>query len=230
MSRQLAFPIDGRETFRRGDFFVSPANAEALAAIDGWRDWPGGMLLLVGPEGAGKTHLARIWAEAAGADLVAGADLAEPAVPDLAALDALVVEHADEVAGDPAREAALFHLYNLGRERGLALLLTARTPPRDWGLSLADLESRMQSLALARLAPPDDALLSAVLLKLFADRQVQVTPTLVPFLVARMERSIAAARRIVAELDRRALARGGPITRADATILFAEPLDRPDGE
>lgn len=230
MSRQLIFEIGDRETYRRADFFVSPANAEALAAIDRWRDWPGAMLMLVGPEGAGKTHLARIWAEDAGARVVAGADLVEAAVPDLASGGALAVENAEAVAGDPAREAALFHLFNLCRERGLSLLLTARRPPRDWGLGLADLQSRMQSLSLARLVPPDDALLSAVLVKLFADRQVQVGPRLIPYLVARMERSIAAARDLVAELDRRALARGGPITRADAAMLFAEPLDTPDAE
>lgn len=226
----MALPIDARERFRRADFFVSPTNAAALAAIDGWRDWPGGMMLLVGPEGAGKTHLARIWAEETGAGVADAAGIAAQSLPELAASGVLVVENADSIAGDPASEEALFHLYNLGREQGMHLLFTARTPPRDWGLGLADLKSRMQSLSLARIAPPDDALLSAVLAKLFADRQVKVAPTLIPYLVARMERSIDAARRLVAELDRRALARGGPISRADATILFSEPLDRPDAE
>lgn len=226
MIRQLAFDLPGQEKLTRADFFISPANAQALSMIDRWGDWPGGMLLLVGPEGAGKTHLARIWAAEAGATLLPARDLPAADLPALAALPALAIEDADRIAGDRDAETALFHLYNMARAARRAVLITARTPPRDWGLTLPDLASRMQSLSLTRLEAPDDALLTAVLAKLFADRQVAVAPTLIPWAVARMERSIDAARRLVAELDHRALARGGPITRADAALL----LDRPDTE
>jgi chromosomal replication initiation ATPase DnaA len=225
VSRQLAFDLTGREALDRAAFCVSPANAAALAMIDAWRMWPQGMALLVGPPGAGKSHLAQIWANEAGALVRPAAGLATADLPALVAAPALLLEDADRVAGDPAAEAALFHLHNMARERHLPLLLTARTPPRDWGLALPDLASRMQALLLTRLDPPDDALLAAVLVKLFADRQVVVAPSLIPWLVPRMERSIAAARSLVADLDRKALARGGPITRADAAELVAAPPD-----
>lgn len=204
----------------RQDFFVSPANAMALAAVEGWRGWPGGRLLLVGPGGAGKTHLAHIWAAEAGAVLIAAADLTGADLPGLLATGAVGVEDAEGLAGNHGREVALFHLHNLAAERGAALLLTAARPPRDWGMVLPDLASRMQAAPLTRLEPPDDALLSAVLVKLFADRQITVPPALIAYLISRMERSFAAARALVARLDAQALAEGRAITRPLASAVL----------
>ena len=165
----LCLPL--AEAMTRAAFFVSPVNALALAALDGWHDWPGGKMLLVGPVGAGKTHLAHIWAAEAGAAvLVQAAALPRADLPALAALAGWWSRMPQAVAGDPQAEAALFHLHNLMSAAG-TLLLTASAPPRDWGLDLPDLLSRMQALPLTRLQAPDDALLSAVLVKLFADRQ-----------------------------------------------------------
>ena len=179
-------------------------------------------LILLGPPGAGKTHLAQIWVAETGAALVPAADLAGADIPGLAAAGRVAVEDAASVAGNPQAEAALFHLHNLLAEHRLPLLLTAAAPPRDWGLGLPDLLSRMQGTAIARLEAPDDALLAAVLVKLFADRQLAVAPNLIPYLVARMPRSIGAARALVAALDAKALAARRPITRA----LAGEVLDR----
>lgn len=218
--RQLAFDLAHAESYGRAGFFVSPANATALATVEGWADWPGGKLVLAGPSGSGKTHLSHIWAEAAGATRIVACDLETAALRELG--PRVVVEDADRAAGQPAREEALFHLHNLILPTG-RLLITAATPPRDWGLRLPDLLSRMQAAPLARLEAPDDALLSAVLVKLFSDRQIAVPPNLIPYLVLRMERSIAAARALVATLDARALAEGRPVTRA----LAAEVLDSP---
>ncbi|MBL9057763.1 MAG: chromosomal replication initiator DnaA [Rhodobacteraceae bacterium] len=221
--RQLAFDLAHAERYGREGFFVSPANATALAAVGGWANWPGGKLVLAGPPGAGKTHLAHIWAEEAGATRIAARDLETATLRDLG--PRVVVEDAESAAGLPASEEALFHLHNLILPEG-RLLVTAATPPRDWGLALPDLLSRMQAAPLARLEAPDDALLSAVLVKLFSDRQIVVPPNLIPYLVLRMERSIAAARALVAALDARALAGGRAVTRA----LAAEMLDSPDPE
>lgn len=225
MIRQLTFDLPAQEKLTRVDFTISGANALALAALDQWQGWPGRKMLLAGPQGAGKTHLAAIWAADTGALQLTATDLAGL---DLAGLDgsrAVVVEDADRVAGDPAAEEALFHLHNMVTRSG-HLLLTARTPPRDWGLRLPDLLSRMQAAPLTRLDPPDDALLAKLLAKLFADRQLAVQPALLPWLVARMPRSFAAARAIVAELDARSLAEARPITlRLAAEIL---DMDAPE--
>lgn len=219
LQRQLAFSLPARAQFHRDDFFASPANATALAALEDWRRWPGGKLVLIGPEGSGKTHLAHIWAAMAGAMIVA--------VRDLAALDpaplsgrAVVVDNAAGVAGDPAAETALLHLHNLVTQGG-HLLLTASRPPRDWGLRLPDLGSRLMAAPLAQVQAPDDALLAAVLVKLFADRQIAVHSTLIPYLIVRMDRSIGAAQALVAALDAAALARGGPVSRALAAKVLA---------
>lgn len=219
MTRQLAFDLPSREQFRREDFFISPANALALSAVDGWRTWPGGKMLLVGPSGSGKTHLARLWAAECGAAVIPAADLANADLPALSGHGAVAVEDAEAVAGQPQHEAAFFHLHNLVVQSG-NLLVTAATPPRDWGLTLPDLASRLQAAPVTRLDPPDDALLSAVLIKLFSDRQITVPPNLIPYLVLRMERSIAAARALVAALDARSLAQGRPITRQMAADML----------
>ncbi|MFM7332862.1 MAG: chromosomal replication initiator DnaA [Tabrizicola sp.] len=221
MIRQLAFDLPNAEALTREDFFVAQSNALALAQVDAWQTWPGRKLLLVGPEGAGKTHLAHVWAAHSGAVILSGPDMAQTDVAALAGRP-VVVDDADRIG--PA-EAQLFHLHNLATS-GAALLLAARTPPRDWGLTLPDLVSRMQATQIARLEAPDDALLSAVLVKLFADRQVAVPANLIPYLVSRMPRSIGAARTLVTAIDARALAAGRPITRA----LAGEVLDSGDPE
>ena len=220
--RQLAFDLGTSENFTRTDFFASPANASALASIDDWQVWPQGRLLLIGPEGAGKTHLAHIWASESDALILPAVNL--PELDPTRSPVRLVVEDADRQAGLPAFEEALFHLMNRTLAVGGQILVTARKAPRDWGLGLPDLLSRLQSMPIARLDAPDDGLLSAVLVKLFADRQIAVPPNLVPFLTSRMERSIAAARRLVADLDARALALGRSVSRA----LAAELLDSTD--
>jgi chromosomal replication initiation ATPase DnaA len=216
--RQLAFDLPAQEAFRRADFYPSAANAEALAAIDLWPHWPAAKLLLIGPAGSGKTHLAHLWAEAAGAEIIAASDLACADLPALAQ-GPVAVEDAEQIGGDHGAETALFHLHNMLAGQGL--MVTASTPPRDWGLCLPDLQSRLQAASIATLAPPDDTLLSAVLVKLFNDRQIAVPPNLISYLVQRMDRSIAAARSLVAQLDASALALGRPVTRA----LAAEVLD-----
>jgi len=221
VSRQLAFDLPSGEAFRRADFYASPANAQALASVEAWQDWPGGKLVLVGPAGSGKTHLAHIWATLAGAEVISAAKLLETDLHDLAQ-GPVAVEDADTIAGDREAEVALFHLHNLLNGRGL--LVTAASAPRDWRLGLPDLLSRMQAAPVAQLNPPDDLLLSAVLIKLFADRQIVVPPNLISYLVSRMDRSIAAAREWVKFLDARALALGRPVTRALATeVLDSAP-------
>jgi chromosomal replication initiation ATPase DnaA len=217
MTAQLAFDLPTLPAFRPEDFFTTQANAPALSAISD----PGqNRLILIGPQGAGKTHLAHVWLQkwSAGnpAILIQPHELAHH-LPNLARNAAVAVDNADAAERD---ETAFFHLYNLLVPSG-RLLLTATTPPRDWGLTLPDLASRLTTMPQARLDPPDDALLSAVLVKLFADRQTIVSPNLIAYLVTRMDRSIAAARSLVAQLDALALARGGPITR----VLAAELMD-----
>jgi chromosomal replication initiation ATPase DnaA len=222
MARQLAFDLPVVAARGRGDFFVSPANRIALASIEAWRAWPGGKLILTGPEGSGKSHLAQVWAGLAEAELVRASDLARRDIRMLAGQN-LCVEDADRIAGSPRAEQALFHLHNLALAEGHSLLITARMPPSRWRLALPDLDSRMQATPVAGLEPPDDALLAAVLVKLFDDRQLAVKPPLIAFLVARMDRSLAGARALVERIDRAALAENRALTRA----LAARVLDNP---
>ncbi|MCB2115578.1 MAG: chromosomal replication initiator DnaA [Rhodobacteraceae bacterium] len=216
MAEQLTFDLPVRPALGREDFFVSPANMFALAALDAG-DWPGGKLLLIGPEGAGKSHLARVWASESGARILPAALLPEMPVGERA----IVVEDAEGIAGNREAETRLFHIHNLVLAEGGRLLLTARLHPSRWGLVLPDLASRMEATAVAEIAPPDDALLAAVLAKHFSDRQLSVQTNLLAWLVRRMDRSFAAARGLVAAVDARALARGTAVTRA----LAQEVLD-----
>jgi chromosomal replication initiation ATPase DnaA len=220
MARQLVLDLPFRAAMGRADFFVSAANAAAVAGIDGWRDWPGAKMLLVGPEGSGKTHLAHVFGAQAGARIIGPGDLAAIDPATAAEAPALVVEDADRIARDVAAQEALFHLHNAAAGGGTPLLLTARGPARHWGLTLPDLQSRMEQAGQLRLEAPDDALLTAVLVKLAADRQMTLTPALLAFTLPRIDRSLAFAQRFVAALDAEALAaKARPGTRHVRAVL-----------
>lgn len=219
-ARQLALDLAHAESFAREDFLEAPSNSAALRLIEAWPDWPAANLALVGPPGSGKSHLAAIWAQAAGARRVAARALEESKVPAALATGAVVVEDATPGGFD---ERALFHLLNLAREDEAFVLLTAQTAPAAWPLAIRDLASRLKALPVVTLAPPDEVLLRAVLVKLFADRQLAVDEALIGYLASRIERSFAAARTVVAALDDEAMRRQRPLTRA----LAAELL-RPD--
>jgi len=232
MPRQLAFDLPVRPALGREDFFVSPANATALAALDAPEGWPGGKLVLTGPPGAGKTHLAHVWAAEQHAAILPAEALAGVDIAPLAARRAVVVEdagliaHLPDTAPDSARdaaEAALFHLHNLLAAEGGRLLLTATEPPSRWALRLPDLASRMQGTMVARIEPPDDALLTAMLAKLFADRGLAPRPAVLAYIVKRIDRSFAAAARITEALDAAALEAGGGVTVPMAAALLDKP-------
>lgn len=218
--RQLALALDHAESFAREDFLSGPPNAAALALIERWPDWPGRLMLLVGPQGSGKSHLAAIWAQAAGARFAAARTLDSASLPTTLATGALVLE---DLAPGRFDERALFHLINLAREEGAFVLMTARSTPAGWNIKIPDLASRLRALPAVGLAAPDDALLRAVIVKLFADRQLAVDESLVVYLANRIERSFAAARAAVDALDHEALRQKRPATRALAGELFREP-------
>ena len=219
MAEQLTFDLAARPALGREDFFISPSNAVAVDVIQTWHDWPQGKLVLVGPHGAGKTHLAHVWAAMCDARVIAAADLPGLPVQDLARA-AVAVEDADRIAGDRDAEEALFHLHNLALAEGAPLLLTASAPPVRWELGLPDLASRMQGTAIATLQPPDDTLLAAVLVKLFADRQLQVEAGVVAWLTKHMDRSFAAAGAVVEAIDAAALRQRKTITQRFAARVL----------
>lgn len=206
--RQLALDLGHRPAFGRDDFWVAPGNQEAVEWIDRWPAWPGHVLALFGPPGCGKSHLAQVFALKARAYAIASPDLTVAAVgPLLAAHSAFVVEE-----GDACEARALFHLFNAVREAGGSLLLTGREPPARWPVELADLRSRLAATPAVRIAPPDDAMMEAVVVKLLADRQLVVTPDVIAYVLRRIDRSFAAARTLVATADRESLAGKRPIT------------------
>ena len=217
--RQLVLALDHAESFAREDFLAGPPNAAGLALIERWPDWPAPAMALVGPEGAGKSHLAAIWAGVSGARVLSAKLIGETDLPGALATGALVIEDLSPEAFD---ERALFHLLNLAREQSAFLLLTSRAPPAGFTLAIRDLASRLRALPVVTLAPPDDALLRALIVKLAADRQLALDEALVTFLVNRIERSYAAARAALTRMDEEAMRLHRPVTRALAADLFRE--------
>ena len=215
--RQLAFELPHTESLSRDNFLEGPANAAALALIDAWPEWPSRIMMLVGPEGCGKSHLAAIWADEAGARSTSAHALAAANVPVALATGALVVE--DLKPGD-FDERAVFHLLNLAREEAAYVLITARMLPSAMEVELRDLRSRLRALPSVSLLPPDDQLLRALIVKYCADRQLAIDESVVGYLATRIERSYAAARRTVELLDSEALRQGRPVTRALAVELL----------
>ena len=217
--RQLPLKIPPQPALRREDFLAAPGNEAALALIDAFPDWPAPVVCLVGPEGAGKSHLAAIFAERSGARIIPARALERAGVPEALASGALVLE---DLEPGGFEEAALFHLFNLVREQHAVLLMTARAAPSSFKLATADLASRLRTVPVFEIAPADDALLAAVLVKLFADRQIGVDEATVQFLLLRMQRSVAAAKRVVEAIDQAALAASRPVTRALAAQVLKD--------
>ncbi len=215
VARQLPLALDHAPASAREDVVWGEANKAVLAMIDRWPDWSSPVLVIAGPAGSGKSHLARAWAEIAGADSLAAADLSGDAGRQ-AAGHPLYIDDADTPALD---ENGLFHLINAAREAGSSVLLTARRFPAAWPVRLPDLASRLKAATLVEIEEPDDALLVAVIHKLFADRQVEVEPHVVQFLVRRIERSVATAAAVVDRLDRAALEEKSRISRALAARI-----------
>jgi chromosomal replication initiation ATPase DnaA len=215
--RQLAFALPHAESLTRDNFLEGPANEAALTLIERWPDWPNRIMLLSGEEGSGKSHLASIWAEQSGARTISAHALTAASVPNALATGALVVEDLKPEGFD---ERALFHLMNLAREEAAFVLVTARVPPSAFEIELRDLRSRLRAVPVVSLAPPDDRLLRALIVKFCADRQLAVDESLVGYLVGRIERSYGAARRAVELLDSESLRLGRPVTRALAAELL----------
>ncbi len=226
MPRQLSLHLAVPPSYGRADFLPAAANEAALAWIDRWPDWPGPAAALAGPAGSGKTHLLHLWAERAQALILQGAALDQPLfsaiVDSLGGSRCVAVDDAQTIAGRPDGERQLFHLYNWIYERRGSLLLAAREAPARWQIRLPDLASRLRTATLVTIGAPDDSLLSAVLVKLFHDRQITVGQDVIRYLVAHMERSLSAACVVVDWLDREALAdRRAVSVRLASSVLAA---------
>jgi chromosomal replication initiation ATPase DnaA len=215
--RQLAFALPHAESLTRDNFLEGPANEAGLALIDSWPDWPNRVMLLVGPAGSGKSHLAAIWAERSGARSTAAHALDAAAVPGTLATGALVVE---DLRPQDFDERAMFHLLNLAREDEASVLITARLPPVAFEIELRDLRSRLRAIPVVSLLPPDDQLFRGLIVKFCADRQMSIDETVVSYLTTRLERSYTAVRQAVDLLDTEALRLGRPVTRALAAELL----------
>lgn len=217
--RQLPLDLGHGTGYSRDDLVVSAANEQAVALVDRWPDWPSPVVILAGPTGSGKTHLASIWRERSHAAELDGRSLSGD-VSGLGDRPVLI----DDIDAAPFSEQALFHLINAVRAAGSHLLLTARRFPLAWVVRLPDLSSRLKAAAMVEIYEPDDLLLDGVITKLFADRQVEVEPHVVQYLARRIERSLATAIRVVDRLDRMALVQKTRITRA----LAAEAVSAMD--
>lgn len=211
-TQQLPLDLGHRTALGREDFLVAPCNQDAVGWIDRWPTWPAPALILQGPAASGKTHLGAVWKDTTKAAWVEASALAKGDANDLAGAGHVVVDHFDPWIGDRDAETTLFHLYNTMKDRGTTLLITMRTAPGQIAFSLPDLSSRLRAAPVASIDVPDDTLLAALLVKLFADRQLQIAADVLTYVLPRMERSFAAARDVVDKADRLALAEKKAVT------------------
>lgn len=229
--KQIPLDLHLPASVSRADFLISPSNQTAWDAIHLWRDWPDRRLILTGPEGAGKSHLVEIWGSLTEVVTSTAAELTESRMVQLLEAEAITIEDVDQISTLPGPvkrqiETILFHLFNLASTGSVSLLMTGRAAPAHWHIETPDLASRVQSMAHVRITEPDDALLSSILTKLFEDRQMHVGDDVIEYLIKRIERSFASAKRIVERLDEAALVNMRGITRPLAVSILAEDEDR----
>jgi chromosomal replication initiation ATPase DnaA len=226
VTRQLPLDLGFTPSYSAADYLVSTSNAAAWGWIERWPDWLAPGLAICGPPGCGKTHLAHVWQSRSGAAMIdAGGFGGMDPLQALGDAAACIVDGTGGASLTAAEERALLHLYNVTAERGGQMLVCGRSPPTRWPIALPDLRSRLVALPFVAIEPPDDGLLEALLAKLFADRQLTVDRGTIIFIVARMERSFDAARRLVDVIDRAALAAG----RRPGLGLVREIIERLEG-
>ncbi len=215
-AEQLPLAFEHGSATGRDDLLVSERMAAAVSIVDAWPDWPSPVVILTGPEGSGKSHLAQIFRDASGAvDIVPRSG---EGASEAAAGGAVVFEDADREGFD---EVELFHVINAVRQHGTSLLITSRSFPPAWNIALPDLKSRLKATTVVEIGAPDEDLLGQLITKLFADRQLYIDDKIVGYIVSRMERSFAAAQLVVDRMDKLALARRAKISRS----LAAEVLE-----
>ena len=218
-SRQLVLPLALPPAQGRDEFVATPANRAALRLVDAWEATPAPLAVIVGPEGSGKSHLAAIWGARTGRPVLPAARLGSLDPISLVAGGDVALEDVD---GPGLDQTALFHLFNAARGAGARILMTARTAPEHWPIVTADLRSRLRTAIPVEIGPPDEALLPAILMKLFLDRGLDVDPGVLDYLTARMERSYAAAGALAEAIDRRSLALGRRPTRRIAAAALED--------
>ena len=208
-SQQLPLELGHRPAIGRSDFLVTDANREAVGWIDMWPKWPSHGLGLYGPPGCGKSHLVHVFAAKAEAHVLEVNEITESdPIALVAQHKALAWDNADAVSD----EQALFHLFNVVREAGKHLLIVGRTAPARWDVMLPDLKSRLSGMPSVEIRQPDDTTIAAVLVKLFRDRQLEVTPDLVDYIQKRIPRTFVAVQALAERVDRDALAQNRKIT------------------
>lgn len=203
---QLPLDLGHRPALGREDFLIAQPNAQAVGWVDRWPEWAAPALVLYGPPASGKSHLAAVWQKRTNAAIVDTNHLDTQSAEDIAAMgEHLLLDHIDPWFGDRAGETTLFHLYNMMKEEGRTMLLTMRMAPAHAGFIIPDLASRLRAAPAAAIEAPDDTLLAAILVKLFADRQLQISHDVIMYLLPRIERSFAALQALVETADRLAL-------------------------
>ncbi len=215
--RQLVLELPHRQALGRDDFLVTGSNSAAVALIDHWPDWPAHAAMIIGPPGSGKSHLVEVWRERSKAARVQASEVNVDIAPELLLSGAVAIED----AAPPLNERGLFHLLNLAKQQDGSVLLTAETRPEHWKIAVPDLLSRLKAIPVLEILPPDDALLRGVLVKLFFDRQIAAAESTISYMLARMPRSLGAARLLVAEIDRRALEERAEVTRPFVARVMA---------
>jgi len=227
MPDQLSFDLPVKPALGREDFLVGPCNAAAVAALDSTQSWHSGKHLILGPKASGKSHLVAVWCTAQDGQHLSGDTLISTPLSTIGPTAHVAIDDVDHALGTAHAEEVLFHLHNHVTSGGGRLLMTAQTPPRDWGLTLPDLISRLEACHITQLSEPDDQVLAAVLLKHFSDRQLSPKPRALQYLLTHMERSFEAAAQIAEEMDRLALAQKTGLTLAIAKAALAM-LNTPD--
>lgn len=223
MNRQYPLPLPHDEAMSADDFMIAASNREAAGWLDKWPEWPSHCLVIHGPSGSGKTHLTRMWlARSRGKQVTPDELTAQDAGSLIVSNRHIAIDDAGKIAGDAAGEEALFHLYNLLREMKGFLLLTAPQAPAHWRIGLADLRSRLAAAPAVAIAAPDDELLSALIIKQFRDRQIDIGTDVIAYILPRITRTPAAIRTLVTSLDRASLAEGRGITVALARRVLED--------
>ena len=205
---QLTFKFPFSKKYYEQDYYVSSNNYSAFKLIDGWPDWPGKWLNIFGERGSGKTYLSKILKnKIKKSKLISANKINNNIIKDLNSLDCLIIEDFNSNID----ETLLYTIFNHSKQQENYILINSLNSIKNLNFNLKDLKSRIDSFVFIGIGLPTDDILRVLITKTLSDKQVNISPKLIDYILNNVDRSYKKMSKFIKEVDELSLSTGKSI-------------------